>query len=546
MHIFALCKPYLLSCKYALAVYIFLALTTVIITILSPYILGDFIDNLIKGADVYTILRFCLIFGGLGLFSIVKGYITSLLYVKIQNKMGYGFNKAVLRHIQRASLSYINKKDIAYISSRVNNDANSLIGFCISVLQSIITNAIMLVIPFIVLFMLNRFITLLMLLFLAVYLLLYFACKKLLYEAGLALRESQARFFAGLLEQLKYIKLIKANAIQKEINQRADEKFAEFDYAAKRSQKVNYLYTGMDGIISTVAQIILFVVGGLQILNGNFTIGMFTIFTAYFNLMLRAARYFYGLGASYQQAMVSYSRIQEILSQEPETYGTTVPNGINSIALHNVGFTYSKEDVKWVIHNFNATFVRGNMYAVVGANGAGKSTLVSLMMGLYVNEVAGKIDYNDISICNIDMNVVRKNYIGYAAQEPELINDSIIYNLIYEDSKERIVSAHLNECIKILNMADFLHKHGLDFEINEMNSNLSGGEKQKIAILAVLNKNPDVMIFDEPTSALDSDTTTQFINYLHQIKKKKIIVIITHDVQIKHFCDEEIVLQPKV
>jgi len=514
----------------------------VVITILSPYILGDFIDNLIQGADVNAILRFCFIFGGLSLLNIVKGYAIAMLYVKMQNKMGYAFNKAVLQHIQNVSLSYINRKDIAYISNRVTADANSLIGFCTTVMQSIITNVIMLVIPFLILLTLNRFITMLMLFFLGVYLFLYFVCKKLLYKAGFELRESQARFFSGLLEQLKFIKLIKTNAIQQEINKRADEKIVKADYATRYNQRVSYLYKGMDGIISTVAQIVLFVIGGLQILNGTFTIGMFTIFTAYYNLMLGAARYFYGLGATYQQTKVSYNRVKEILDQKPETNGEIVPEDIKSISFRHVDFSYSVDDTTRVIHNFNKTFTRGSIYALVGANGAGKSTLVNLMMGLYINEFAGEITYNHVSIHHIDMNAVRRNHIGYAAQEPELINDTILYNLLYDNSCEHVNNTHLDDCIKTLNMNDFFRKHDLGFEINEMNNNISGGEKQKIAILSVLYKNPNVMIYDEPTSALDADTTARFMSYLHRIKEDKIIVIITHDTQVQSCCDEVMAL----
>ena len=458
MHIFTLCKPYLLCHKYTLVIYISLTLTTAAIAILSPFILGDFIDNLIQGADVYTILRFCFIFGGLSLLRIVKGYITSLLYVKMQNKMGYDFNKSIIQHIQRISLSYTNQKDIAYISNRVNGDTSSLIGFSITVLQHIVTHSIMLVLPFFILFTLNRLITLLMIFFLGIYLLMYFAYKKRLYEAGFALRESQAHFFSKLLEQLKYIKLIKINAIQKEINQRSDEKYTEFNHDAVCNQKVHYMYTSMDGIISTIAQIVLFVVGGLQILYGHFTIGMFTIFTAYFNQMLGAVRYFYGLGASYQQVMTSYDRVQEILNQPPETYGTIVPARIDNIAFHHVGFAYSRNGCHQVIHNFNTSFTKGNIYSITGANGVGKSTLINLMMGLYISEFSGKITYNDTNIYQINMNATRRNYIGYAAQEPELINDSVLYNLTFCNNHGHINRSHIEDCIKILNMTEFFKK----------------------------------------------------------------------------------------
>ncbi|MCL2188710.1 MAG: ABC transporter ATP-binding protein/permease [Defluviitaleaceae bacterium] len=538
MKILTLCKPYLIAHKYALGIYIALTFTTVIITILSPYILGDFIDNLIQGAGVQTILRFCFIFGGLNLVRIIKGYITSLLYVKMHTQMGYDFTKAALQHVQRSSLSYSNKADIAYLNNRITTDANTLIGFSVSVLQSVLTNAVVLVVPFFILFSLNGFIASLMLGFLALYMVLYFACKKKLYEVSFILREKQAKYFSGLLEQLRHIKLIKTHAVQNEINQRADVHFTGFNHAVVRNQKVNYLYSGMDGIISTIAQIVLFVIGGLQILYGNFTIGMFTIFTSYFNMILSAVRYFYGLGATYQNAMASHSRLQEVFGQQTEAYGTIVLNDIKKITFQGVNFSYDAEGEKQVICNFNTALSRGNMYAITGGNGAGKSTLTSLLLGLYINEFTGVITYNDTDIRQINMNAVRKTLIGYAAQEPILINDSIQYNLVYNNGE--INAPHLQRCIEVLNMGAFFAQHNVNFEINELNNNISGGEKQKIAILSVLYKNPEVMIFDEPTSALDAQTTKQFMDYLHEMKRDKIIVIITHDEAVKMRCDGEI------
>ena len=91
---------------------------------------------------------------------------------------------------------------------------------------------------------------------------------------------------------------------------------------------------------------------------------------------------------------------------------------------------------------------------------------------------------------------------------------------------------------RILDMEELLQKKTLAFRINEKNTNLSGGEKQKIAILKVLCKNPDVMIFDEPTAALDKETKEQFLQYLLQIKKEKIIIVVSHDHDLIGCCDQ--------
>jgi len=265
------------------------------------------------------------------------------------------------------------------------------------------------------------------------------------------------------------------------------------------NQKVNYLYSGLDGFVSTVAQIVLFVAGGLQVLNGNFTIGMFTIFSSYFGMMLGASRYFFSIGAAYQNTLAAYDRITEIFAQPVETNGTMVIDDISRIELHNVGFSYGDKNV---VRGFNATFEKGKLYGISGANGAGKSTIISLILGMYVDEFSGRISYNGVDIREIDMTHARRNLIGFAEQEPVLV----------EELDEQNANAFGN-------------------------SGLSGGEKQKIAIQKALAKNPAVLILDEPTSALDNEAARRLVEQLQELKQDRIVIVITHDEFFKQECD---------
>jgi ATP-binding cassette subfamily C protein len=466
------------------------------------------------------------------------------MYTKMHLRMGYAFSMDVTRHIQNLSLSYINKEDSAYLSSKIGGDTNGLIGYCIGVLQSIITNVLLLIAPLVVLLFMNWFIAVMLLLFFIAYAGIYFAFKKPLYKAGLAYKEKLDKLFSKMLEQLRYLKLIKLNSVQKEINQRADAAYEGYEGVAMHRRRVSYLYSGLDGIISTVAQIALFLVGGIMILQGEFTIGMFTIFTSYFNMMLGAGKYFFGLGAAYQGTLVSHDRIKEILGRKVEGNGGMVIQSISKIKLRGLGFSYENHGKK-AIDNLDATFVKGGIYAVSGMNGAGKSTLISLIMGMYIDEYQGSITYDGTDIRNIDMESARRNLIGFAEQEPLLINDTIEFNLLFGqkganipkgETAQPLNEKHLNGCLKILGMESFIAENGLNFEVNEKSSNTSGGEKQKISILKVLYKNPAVMIFDEPTSALDANTAEGFISYLRTISSDKIIIVVTHDEAVKQSC----------
>jgi len=567
MKIINLCKKYLLQHKLQLLLYIFITLAGTAISILSPYIIGDFLDNLIEGGNAGVILRFSVIFGSISVLSIVKNYIASVMRVKMSTQMSYDLNIDTVRHIQSLSLTYIDNKDGAYLNQRVHGDAGSLIGFCIGVLQNMVTNVILIIVPFVLLLSMNWFISLLLTGFLVLYAGLYVLFKKPLYNASLAFMESQNKFFAGLFEQLKYIKFIKINANQFEMNKRATDGFFCMKKTRVHHQKVNYVYSGLFGFISTIAQIILFIVGGLQILNGNFTIGMFTIFTSYFNMMLASSRYFFGLGAYYQQTLVAYRRIKEIFENQPEKCGNKAIRTVSKIELRDVCFSYSVREAdslnknnyelclesdfhaetdcalfvpKEAINNITMTFNNNKIYAIVGANGAGKSTIINLMIGLYIDEYSGTILYDNLDIRQIDMEAARRNLIGFAEQEQLLVKDSIRYNLDLGDESEDF--GYIRDCIKVLNMENFISQNTFDYEINEKNTNASGGEKQKISILKVLAKNPVVMIFDEPTSAIDAQTTKRFIEHLQEIKTDKIIIIITHEKLVIEQCDEVVVV----
>jgi len=528
--------------KYTLATHIIIVLTSSALGILSPFIIGSFLDNFIEGANVNDIIRFAAIFGTISLLKILKGYIASILHTKMQLDMGYAFNRDTINHIQSLSLSYINKQDSAYLSQRASMDTGNLVAFCISILQQVITNLVMIIIPFIILLSMNSFVAVLLLLFFLLYTILYFVFKKSLYNAGLVFTEAQSKFFSSCLERLRYIKLVKINSLHNQMNKRTDNSFSLARNATIHKQKLGYLYSGLDGFVSTIAQIALFIVGGMQILAGNFTIGMFTVFTSYFNMILNSGRYFFGLGAYYQQTLVAYDRITEIFTHKPEQHGDKIIDDITKIELCNVSFTYHGKDntieSNIVIDNLNATFEKGKIYGIAGGNGVGKSTLVSLIMGLYINEYSGTIKYSNIDIRHIDMLAARNNCLAFSEQEPLLFNDTIIYNLTFGEEDEPPLKPSFYKYVDLLSMDEFISGRTLDFTINEKNTNTSGGEKQKISILKALYKSPSVMIFDEPTSALDAKTSKKFISYVKSIKQDKIVIIITHDTTVIDSCDE--------
>jgi ATP-binding cassette subfamily C protein len=532
MEIIKFCNKYFSKYKLYLVTYILVTLSISGISIYATYLTGSFIDKLIARKSLEFVYHFCLILAGITLIRLLFGYISSIMYMKMQMKVGYELNREIIFHIQDVSLTFINKSDTAYLNQIINNDANSLVIFYITTIQNVFVNVVTLIITLYICFKINYLISIMSIVFIGLYVILYKLSKGKLYNISMLFKESQGDYFSSLLEQLLHIKFIKMHSFQNEFRQRVNTSFKDLFANAIKNQKISYLFSSIDNTISMAAQILLFLIGSIQIIQGNFTIGMFTIFSNYFNMMLGSARYFFNLGKTYQENLVSYNRLINLINQPKEKEGSNIVNDISSIETKNLNLFFND---KVILNNVNVTFEMGKIYGVVGANGSGKSTLTNLIMGLYINEKEGNIYFDNNDISQLNLYHLRKELIGISEQEPMLINESIKYNLLNPDIDTELI----NKYIDILGLDEYIKRQpmGLNTIIYEKNSNISGGEKQKISILRVLLKDPKIMIFDEPTSALDLNSSQKFINYLSSIKDNKIILLITHDKDIQSLCD---------
>ena len=289
-------------------------------------------------------------------------------------------------------------------------------------------------------------------------------------------------------------------------------------------------------IISLLSQGILFIVGAYEIARGYLIPGYLISIVTYYSTLTTTAKYFLDWGKSYQDARVCQDRLDAIWSKPPENNGLERVRSINSLCCSNITFGYDNEKNE-VLNDFSALFAAGYIYAITGQNGCGKSTVVKLLLGLYPTDYSGTIQYNGINLQDIDLYDLRAHSVGITEQEPTIIEDSIINNLtlLCDDPDMSLLDFYIDA----LGLRDFIKQlpDGLETKLTEQNQNLSGGEKQKIAIIRLLLKNPDVLIFDEPTSALDSASKTQFIDILMGIKHNHIIILITHDQSIADVCD---------
>ena len=173
------------------------------------------------------------------------------------------------------------------------------------------------------------------------------------------------------------------------------------------------------------------------------------------------------------------------------------------------------------------------MYAIVGDSGAGKSTLIKLMSALY-DSYDGEIYVNGIELRHYGVNQIRGN-ISFVTQETELRNASIRDNIKLDKD---IDDSKIEEIIEFVNLKEVVNKleNGIDTIMNER-TNLSGGEKQRLAIARALAKESSIYIFDEPTAALDTVNEKIIKEIIEHLSKEKIVIIITHNLALLNEAD---------
>ncbi|MNH86750.1 Lipid A export ATP-binding/permease protein MsbA [compost metagenome] len=536
MKLFNLCRPFLFGERKRMFIYIGLTLFSSIIGVIFPMFTGSFIDVLVIGNDITYLFKYCFVLILLSGLNVVLGYATNILYAKIQSSAGYNFNTYILNHVKKLPLRFFKNQNTVYLNQRINNDANNIIIFCINIISNLIINLIIIGFTFVILFKSNYKIALLLMVLIVIYATTYKYLRKPLFRRSMEHREAQNIFFATLNDQLINVGFIKSHSANNLFEKRLSASFQTLLNKVLSYQRMSYIFTGFDSITSTLAQVLIYILGGIEVFKGNLTIGFFTVLINYFNMLMGSTRYFFNLGKNYQDSLVSYERIMELLNKEVPLNGDKIIDNIDVIEIKDLSFKY---EGNYIVEKLSLEFRKGIIYCISGENGSGKSTIINLILGLHISEYTGEILYNGYNINDINLDYTRLYHIGFTEQEPVLFEDSIINNIIM-GKQEELFSSKIEMLITYFNMDEYMTRQpdGLYTIINDQSNNLSGGEKQKLSIIRQLLKNPDIMIFDEPSSALDISSTISFMNYINKIKSNKIIIIVSHDEIVLEMCDE--------
>jgi len=220
----------------------------------------------------------------------------------------------------------------------------------------------------------------------------------------------------------------------------------------------------------------------------------------------------------YPRASVSAERINEVLDTNSKILDGDIENENylkGEVEFRNVSFKYPDSE-EYILKDISFVARRGETVAFIGSTGSGKSTLINLVPRFY-DVTDGEVLVDGINVKDYKLSVLH-NKLGYVPQKAVMFNGSVKYNVSYGDSGKKISIEKIKEAIKIAQGKDFVEKmnNGYDANIAQGGTNVSGGQKQRLAIARAIAKDPEIYIFDDSFSALDYKT-----DYLLRSELKK-------------------------
>ena len=506
-----------------------------------PMITREIMNDVVPNKD----LRLLIIFGITLLFIFIfKAFLNHFMQywghvvgVRMQGDM----RSYVFTHLQKLPNSYFDNNKTGVTMSRIINDLMEISELAHHGPEDLFISGVMIIGSFFILLNINVSLTLII--FSILPFLIWFAItqRKRMSKAFMDTRVKTGEVNATLENSIAGMKVTKSFCNENEELNKFNKTNNVFKMARESAYKVMADYfSGMNLFMDTL-ELISLIAGGYFAYVGKISLGDFTAYLLYVKMFIDPIKKLINFTEQYQSGMTGFERFMEIINEDTEKESNKpieLENVKGNISIENVSFTY--EDKKDVLKNFNLDIKAGKTVALVGPSGGGKTTLCNLIPRFYeFNE--GDIKIDGISIKDISLKSLRKN-IGVVQQDVFLFTGTIRDNIIC--AKPNASDDEIIDAARKAKIHEFIEglPEGYDTYIGERGVKLSGGQKQRISIARIFLKNPPIIILDEATSALDNVTEREIQESLEELSKDRTNLVVAHRLSTIRNSDEIVVI----
>lgn len=512
--------------------FVFVCIVTVLQSMVTtglPFIYKSLIDTAILAGKESYFIKLILLLLSCYLLVLLMNVLKDYLLAKVSENLRFDIRKEMHDKISVIKYSYFSGHSVSDILSKYNKEVDTIKENCGYMTIKILSNLITFVLASAVIVMMEWRLLLFSAVIIAFYLInsKYWGKKvKELAEKSMVYNEEALNTVTENYNNVLVTKLYSAYDFVNRKFQRAYQNLYDNQLKLELLYSVNI---NSGGFLIYLLTGIVWLIGGLGVFAGTMTIGVVTALTNYNSMLLGPVNFFSEFNNGYQGTLVAMRRIMELLEYEEEELRPDLisENEMNRVVFENVVFRYHP-NMEPVLENVSFQLEKGKVFAFMGGSGCGKSTLVKLLLHLYTPE-KGEIWFGDREVTELNLESLRGK-IAFVPQESHFYKGSILENLEMgrEVKEEKLV--HYSRLLDLLNEIENLPEKW-STGLNSGTSNLSGGQKKRLDILRALLRDRDMLIFDESTASLDVERRKRFFEIIDQIKKEKIVIFISHNIE---------------
>lgn len=527
-----------------------LIVLTVLGTTLSalglPSLLTRLIDVAIPQGDMAMVFKVGGVMIALVIFGLFCGVVTSRLSATVSMGVGRNLRSKLFKKVQYFSQTEIDKFSASSLITRTNNDISQVQVFLNQCLRIAVQAPIMCICGIALAIKSSPQLSGVLVISVPLMAVVLVAIAKVATPLSTKIQKKMDRINLVMREKLTGVRVIRAFGTVDFETKKFDEINRDYQKTNKKLQRTTNLVMPVLMIILPLTAALVMLMAANQSVNKgvDYTIGEVMAIIQYIMQIMMAVIMLTLVFVMLPRASTAANRAKEVLDTEPSVKNPEKPKDNTSkkgyLTFRNVTFAYPGAEVP-AIENLSFEAKPGETTAIIGGTGMGKSTIVNLIPRLY-DVTEGQVLVDGVDVRDYDMEVLR-NKIGFVPQKAVLFRGTIDSNIQFGD--RNATEERIEEAVKIAQSYDFVMKKegGFEAPISQGGTNVSGGQRQRLAIARAVVRKPEIYVFDDSFSALDFKTDKSLRQALSAETEDATVVIVAQRISTIIDADRIIVIE---
>lgn len=513
-----------------------------ILSLSSAIYIQKIVDNVIVDGNRNLLRLLGIAMLGILAIRTLLTYFQSLLMLKSAQRIDAGLILGYYRHLMRLPQSFFDTMRVGEITSRVR-DAVAVRDFLNGTILGLVLNPLILIFAFVAMFAYSWRLALFSLVLIPANVVIYLVSDWLNKRYQREIMERSADFDAQLVESLHAMSVVRSRGLEDQMSFRSETRLVRLLKRVWSAANTGFVVGASGSFITQAYSVGLLWIGASLVLDSQLTAGELMSCNALAGYLTGPIVAIIGMNASIRTATTATERLYEILDLEREKDEGVAELHLEpefELAIENVNFHHAGRLA--TLKDLSLRFQSGTITALVGKSGCGKSTLLALLQRHYLPD-SGTIFIGGVEIQYVKLSSLRTK-IAYVPQRIDLLAGSVLENLAPDENQPDLPQiVKLCRRVGILEFIESLPR-GFQTLITENGANMSGGQKQRLAIVRALYTDAPIVLMDEPSSALDTASEDMLMDMIREMRAKgKLLILAVHNRRLLELCDRVVEME---